>query len=121
MVDGPDDAAYVRAINDPAGDQTAYYFAQDNAEAAKLNQFYPGSSTSGSSGPQWWEQLAAYGATRAIDAHFAPSTTDKTIMPGTYAGQNGRTYAGGAVGGGMGSIDPIILIALAAAAIYALS
>lgn len=115
MIDGPDTAAWVEAQNDPPGDQTAYYFATDFNESQKMSQFYPNSGTK-----PWWESLAQYGATKAIDAHFAPQPQVNTSTPGTYAGANGRTYTQGRA-----SIDGeggqnLFLIALAGLALFAL-
>lgn len=90
------------------------YFAQDYAEANKLNQFYP------QNGASWWENLAAYGATRAIDSHFAPSAVDKTAAGATYAGQNGRTYSAGAAQGAAGG-NGMLLLVLAGVALVVLS
>lgn len=116
MVDGPDTGAWVEAQNDPPGDQSAYYFATDATEASKMTQFYPQSGTR-----PWWESLAQYGVSKAIDAHFAPSSPVNTSTPGTYAGQNGRTYTQGrAELGGEGGGQNLLLIALAGLAFFAL-
>lgn len=72
----------------PASDNGVYGWSQDNREAQKFAQFYPADKP-------WWEGLAMYGATRAIDSHFRRTETDKTAQPVTFAGQNGKTYAAG--------------------------
>lgn len=40
----------------------------------------------------WWESLASYGVTRAIDNRFGPVNLGGNTSAGTFAGQNGRTY-----------------------------
>lgn len=72
----------------PATDNGIVGWSADNREAQKMSQFYSGDKP-------WYEQLAMYGASRAIDSHFARSSVDKTAQPVTFAGQNGRTYAAG--------------------------
>lgn len=89
-------------------------FYQDQRETTKLASFYPAGKT-------WWEGLATYGATRAIDAHFGPNPVQGNTA-GTFAGQNGRTYAQGQVGLAGGSDGSgLILLALAGLAFYALA
>lgn len=107
MVDGPDTAAWVEAQNDPPGDQTAWYFANDFQEQQKFQQFYP-------TGQTWWEGLAQYGVTRAIDSHFSTVGVNKTNTGATYAGQNGQTYPNGAAVGNGGGLVPLLLIAAVA-------
>lgn len=63
----------------------------DARESSKLNAYTP--ITQETAGQAWWERLAVYGATRAIDSHFGPTTQDKTQAGATFAGQNGRTYS----------------------------
>ena len=91
------------------------FFAGDYREQAKLSQFYP------NNGVPWYENLAKYGATRAIDAHFATPAVNKTATGATYAGQNGKTYAGG----NDRQVDPgndgMMLLMLAGIAFLALS
>lgn len=114
MVDGPDTQAYLNSVNDP-GDTGVNFFATDEREAQKLSQFYPSAS-----GQPWWASLASYGATRAIDAHFGPAAPNKTATPGTFAGQNGKTYSNGNTLAGGGGNDSLLLIGLAVAALFAL-
>lgn len=85
----------------------------DEREAAKLGQFYQNGSM------PWWEQLASYGATRAIDAHFGPPAVDKTSQPGTFAGQNGKTYTTGSAVPAGGGVSGLMLLGLAALAAVA--
>lgn len=94
----------------PATDNGIAGWSQDRREAEKLNIFYP------QNGVSWWENLAAYGATRAIDSHFGQATVDKTSNPAYFAGQNGRTYS---TAGGMPALSGtggLLLLGLAAAA-----
>jgi hypothetical protein len=69
---------------------TDSYATQDDREAAKLDPFV--ARPAGDSRP-WWERVAEFGLTRAIDAHYGPPETNKTAQSGTFAGQNGRTYS----------------------------
>lgn len=68
-----------------------YYTTGDAYEAAKMTQFYPSSTTTGA---PWWESLARYGVTRAVDAAIGPPPLQYN-QPGTFAGQNGQTYSQG--------------------------
>ena len=97
--------------------QSAAYWT-DAREAAKLDPYVP--RPAGDSRP-WYERVAEYGLTRAIDANFGPQPVNKTGVPATFAGQNGRTYstAGGAPVQSQGSILP--LLAAAAVAFFALA
>lgn len=89
-------------------------WSQDQAEAQKFSQFYPGSKP-------WYEQLAMYGATRAIDSHFQRTETDKTAQPVTFAGQNGQTYAAGDTAPGpLKGMGGVLLLAGAAVLAFAL-
>lgn len=105
---------------DTATDGT--YYDSDYREAVKLDPYT--AAPAGSGQMEWWERLAQYGATRAIDAQFGPPATNKTNQAGTYAGQNGLTYsrAPGSTGvpvAGNGSMLP--LLAAAAIAVFALA
>lgn len=94
----------------PATDNGIAGWSSDQREADKLGQFYPGDG-------QWWEKLALYGATRAIDSHFGPTELDKTKNPAYFAGQNGRTYtAATAVPGSGSGMTGLLLLGLAAVA-----
>lgn len=126
-----DDGSYDETINgityafDTSGDvasatQNGGYVAtpgyeNDYREQSKLGSFYPPSAP-------WWQGLATYGATRAIDAQFGPPAGQQNGY-GTYAGANGRTYAQGPLTHGMNGGDDgngLILLALAGLALYAL-
>lgn len=88
---------------------------QDARESQKLNPYT--AAPAGSEGMAWWERLAQYGATRAIDAQFGPPATNKTSAGGTFAGQNGRTYTtqgGNAQPGQGGSILPVVIAGVVA-------
>lgn len=94
----------------------------DQREAAKMDPYV--ASTSGDTRP-WWERVAEYGVTRAIDNQFGPAQVNKTDMPATFAGQNGQTYSQvppsvfkGYSDPGAGSILPLLL---GAAAIFMLA
>ena len=90
----------------------------DAREASKLDAYVP--RPAGDTRP-WYERVAEFGITRAIDANFGPYAANKTAMPATFAGQNGRTYStvGAQPGQQQGSILP--LVAAAAVAFFALA
>lgn len=88
----------------------------DAREAAKLDPYIP--RPNGDTRP-WYDRVAEYGLTRAIDANFGQPALNKTQAGGSFAGQNGRTYSttpGSTVqnSGGMSWLP----IALAAAAAF---
>lgn len=89
----------------------------DAREAEKLDAYVP--RPNGDTRP-WYERVAEYGLTRAIDSNFGAPATNKTGAGGSFAGQNGKTYSttpGGTVNGG-GASMPWLPIALAAAAAF---
>ena len=92
------------------------YFT-DWREAAKLDPFVPKANESDAR--PWWERVAEYGLTRAIDSHFGMPAADKTSAPGTFAGANGRTYTNAPGGGAQaaGGVHPLLLILAAGAAL----
>lgn len=115
MIDGPDDAAQVYY------DYNSAQYAADYREAQKLDQYVPRGENDTR---PWWERVAEYGLTRAIDSNFGPPAVNKTGVGGTYAGQNGRTYQVGATGyqsqpNGGGNWLPLILAG--AVAVFALA
>lgn len=67
-----------------------YVYGMDEREARKLDPYVP--RPAGDSRP-WYERVAEYGLTRAIDSNFGPPPSNKTGAAGTFAGQNGRTYS----------------------------
>ena len=85
------DGSAVSAYDANSGKFTgnAGQFAMDAREAAKLDAFVvkPAGDTR-----EWWERVAQYGLTRAIDNQYGPPPTNKTSTAGTFAGQNGKTY-----------------------------
>lgn len=101
-------------VYDDAGG--SYDFSTDAREAAKLDQYVPG--TPGDTRP-WWERVAEYGMTRAIDNQVGPAAPNKTSQPAAFAGQNGKTYSqvGPQPTGvlGMGSSTTTMLLIAAAA------
>lgn len=92
----------------------------DARESAKLDAFVP--RPNGDT-RHWWDRVAEYGMTRAIDANFGPPAVNKTGAAGTFAGQNGRTYSQAGQNTqpnqGMGSMLPLILAG--AVALFALA
>ena len=115
---GPDSLR--RNLTEPfSGGEPRPGFSGDAREEAKLDKFVP---RPGGDPRPWWERVATYGLTRAIDSQFGPPEQNKTQAPPTFAGQNGRTYSQ-VQGGGYGQqpeqqqgggIMPILLIAGAA-------
>lgn len=103
------------ATSAPDAGGGVYVSSTDAAEAQKFSQFYP------DTGAPWWEQLAKYGATRAVDSHFATTSTDKSSAPQSYAGQNGQTYTAGKAPSTIAGLPTgLVLIAAAAAALLLL-
>lgn len=88
-------------------------YATDYRESQKLAPFYPADAP-------WWESLAKFGVTRAIDAHYGAQAVDKSVAGATYAGANGKTYATGNLGAGANS-STLVLIGLGVLVIYALN
>ncbi len=66
------------------------------------------------SGSSWWEGTIAYGLTRAIDNRFAPPPVQGNTSPGSFAGQNGRTYVNGQQGPLQQGVMGLPMIALLA-------
>jgi hypothetical protein len=88
----------------------------DAREADKLAPF--SAQPTGAQPVEWWQSLAMYGATRAIDSHFGPPPSNRSNAPPTFAGQNGRTYSQignpNDTGAGGGGILPMLMLAGAA-------
>lgn len=85
------DGSAVSAYDSSTGTYTgsAGRFDMDAREAAKLDAYVVRPA---GDNREWWERVAQYGLTRAIDNQYGPAATNKTSTPGTYAGQNGKTY-----------------------------
>lgn len=98
--------------------QSAGYWT-DAREANKLEAYTP--RPAGDTRP-WYERVAEYGLTRAIDSNFGAPSVNKTQAGATYAGQNGRTYSavGSAQPAGSGGTNWMV-IAAAVAALFALA
>lgn len=92
-----------------------YGWSTDTREAAKLNSYVP--APAGDNRP-WYERVAEFGVTRAIDAHYGQAATQKGAAAASYAGQNGQTYANGTFLGGGGGL-PLLLLGLVAAFLVA--
>lgn len=106
-------------------------FEGDAREWAKMQKYTP--APQGSEGAPWWQNLAIYGVSKAIDNTFPnePRGVQGNTKPGYFAGANGRTYtqnpnqqlATGTVGGvvsGIAGMSPMLLIAVGAALFFAL-
>lgn len=113
-INGLDDSRYTATVG----------YASDMRESEKLDPYIP--RVEGDSRP-WWERVAEFGLTRAIDSHFGPPAVNKTGAGGTFAGQNGLTYpiqsppsTGPAASGGPGS-GTLVLLAVAALAAFVLA
>lgn len=68
------------------GEQSTYLLPTDIYEANQVAATVPADS-----GRPWWETMAMYGITRAIDNQFGTPQIGNS-NPGSFAGQNGRTY-----------------------------
>lgn len=69
---------------------TASVYDSDYREALKLDPYV--ARPAGDDRP-WYERVAEFGLTRAIDAHYGPTAVNKTSTGATFAGQNGLTYS----------------------------
>lgn len=118
-LNGYGDYSNVDAATDGTIYDSDYAYGNDMREAMKLDPYVP--RPNGDARP-WWERVAEYGLSRAIDANFGPPPVDNTATAATFAGQNGRTYS--SVGTPkpvqqQGSILPLVLAG--AVALFALS
>lgn len=89
-----------------------YGYYTDAREAAKLDSFVARAGANDTR--SWFERVAEFGLSRAIDAHYGPSAVDKTTAKGSYAGQDGKTYVISAPSTN-GGINPTMLLLIAAA------
>lgn len=64
----------------------------DASEWQKMQRFTP--APDGQEPAPWWQNLVSYGITKAIDNTFPsdPRGIQGNTAPGSFAGQNGRTY-----------------------------
>jgi len=91
----------------------------DALEAASQQPY----AVNGDSTP-WWQSVIKYGATRAIDNRFGPTQVNGNVQPGSFAGQNGRTYNNGstpasAIAASLGvSPQLVLMLAVGALALY---
>ena len=76
----------------PYAVNTSPSFQRDAAENRQLQPFAQDQSK------PWWESMAIYGFTRAIDNHFNVARAPSGSQRATYAGQNGNTYQQGPQG-----------------------
>ena len=102
------------------GNPIGYGFSNDATEAAKLSQFYPTQSAGGLTPDPWWQSLAKYGVTRAIDAAVGPQSMGTGNQQSTYAGQNGQTYVNGQAVNKAAS-DNMLLLLIVGGVLYAMS
>lgn len=75
----------------PYGANASPSFGRDVAEARQLQPFAQDATK------PWWESMAIYGFTRAIDNHYNVARTPTGSQPATFAGQNGNTYQQGRI------------------------
>ena len=88
------------AFNDPASGQWVagntegfgydFQLLAGDVREMPMQQFVPAAGQA--QGMPWWESIAAYGITRAIDNRFGPAPVAGNTDPGSFGGQNGRTY-----------------------------
>lgn len=94
--------------------------AGDVADYQQMNAWNPPAAQA--QGMTWWEGIAKYGITRAIDNTFpgSPVGTMGNIYPGSMAGIGGRTvgYAPGGVNQAAAAVsvkgNPLMLLLIAA-------
>ncbi len=79
---------------DPYGVDTAPVLTDsDRGEWAKMTAYTP-APTREAEGAPWWQNLVSYGVSKAIDNTFPnePRRIQGNTQPGSFAGQNGRSY-----------------------------
>lgn len=89
-LNGYGDYTGAAAATDGTQYDSNYSYDADMREALKLDPYVP--RPAGDARP-WYERVAEYGLTRAIDSNFGPPPVNKTAAGATFAGQNGRTYS----------------------------
>lgn len=103
--------------------EAPYLVGNDTAEWQKMQPYV--TQAQGEQAP-WWQSVIKYGITKAVDNTFPSQSTGVrgNTNPGTFAGQNGRTYSNAnSVGGLVSSVSnmsPMTLL-LIAGGIYLLS
>lgn len=117
---------------DPIQSNTFALTDSDMGEWARMTRFTPAPTSEAERAP-WWQNLVSYGVTKAIDNSFPnePSRIRGNTQPGSFAGQNGRTYnqrgsqnappmesVGGLVASVAG-MSPLMLAAIGAALFFA--
>jgi hypothetical protein len=74
----------------------AYSLPADAQEASGIAwavpSVIPDAAGGQSQSAPWWESVIKYGMVRAIDNQFARPVATGNVAPGSFAGQNGRTY-----------------------------
>lgn len=89
-------------------------FYGDAVEQQRFDGFTPSAGANDSR--PWYERVAEYGLGRYIDNRLGPTEVNRTNVPGTFAGQNGRTYTNVPVQGGQMSGSNMLVIGAAAIA-----
>lgn len=84
------------ALDYAAGGEAGYTgLPGDRNDTAQMAPFTPTDA-----GMPWWQGLAVYGITRAIDNRLGPPTVQGNVQPGSFGGANGRTYSNNPTGQG---------------------
>lgn len=93
---GEHNMPYLDDSGDPYNADPVYLRTDsDMAEWGKMQAFTPAPDTpQGQNAAPWWQNLVSYGVTKAIDNTFPndPRGIQGNTKPGSFAGQNGRTY-----------------------------
>lgn len=81
-------------------------FARDAIESQQMSSGYP------NNGQPWDWNAATMGISRLIDSGTKAYAVSQGMLPTTYAGQNGLTYANGQLraSANMGGLLPLLLI-----------
>jgi hypothetical protein len=87
--------------------QNIVSYASDAREAQKMEPFT--ARTTGDNRP-WYERVAEFGLSRAIDSHYQSTAIQKGSQATTYAGQDGRTYTNGQQANSLGISMPMLLV-----------
>lgn len=87
---GANAGGYGDAFNAGSGYGYTFPILSGDAGSMSQQQFVP--PVAQAQRMPWWEAVAAYGITRAIDNRFGPVQVAGNTQPGSFAGQNGKTY-----------------------------